>query len=169
MPNFQVPQFIEQKPKIIGPLTLSQFLYIAAAGALSFVSFYLFAFFLWLFITVVVLGAALALAFFKIDSQPLPKIVFSAFGFWFKPRLYTWQRGAPRTLEIQDLEEIQSLRKKMSIEERIKSIALNITTGKFFGPQKQERGEVYQPVTFITGEKRLARKVDYAQEKRSKK
>lgn len=165
--NFQVPQFIEQKPKIIGPLTLGQFFYVAAAGALSFISFYIFNFFLWLFITIIVFALALALAFFKIDGQPLSQILLSAFGFWFKPRLYTWQRGAPKTLEVKDIEEIQNLRKKMSIQERIKSIALDITTGKFFGPPKREvGGEVYQPVTFLTGEKRLARKVDYPKEKK---
>ncbi|MFB6212783.1 MAG: PrgI family mobile element protein, partial [Candidatus Magasanikbacteria bacterium] len=42
MAKFQVPQFIEQKPKIVGPLTLQQFIYLASAAAVSFLSFYMF-------------------------------------------------------------------------------------------------------------------------------
>ena len=33
--QFQVPQFIETEDKVVGPLTLRQFMYIAGAGAAS--------------------------------------------------------------------------------------------------------------------------------------
>ncbi len=37
--EYQVPQFIEVEDKIIGPLTLKQFIYVAGASGLAVVSF----------------------------------------------------------------------------------------------------------------------------------
>lgn len=162
--TFQVPQFIEQKPKIVGPLTLEQFAYIGGAAGISIFSFYVFNFFLWFLITSVLGGLAVMLAFVKINGQSLPRILRSALGFWIKPRTYTWQRRMAETsLEVPDLEKIMELRKNMSIQDRLKTAALNITTGKIFSvfQAPTEEREVYQPITFMTGEKKLVRKVDY--------
>ena len=38
--QFQVPQFIDVENKIIGPLSLRQFLYLAGAGLISFMLFF---------------------------------------------------------------------------------------------------------------------------------
>jgi len=171
MSTFQIPQFIEQQAKIVGPLTLPQFLYIAAAGGIIFISFYVFAFFLWVLISATVTTIALALAFVKIDGEPLPRVVLSGLNYLLKPRIYTWQRVFPqKTLEVSDLEEVELLRKNMSVQEKLKSIALNITTGKIFSAPRAERppGKSYEVVTFMTGERRLAKKVDYSAEKTEK-
>ena len=45
--QFQVPQFIETEDKIVGPLTLRQFLYIGAAGLLSFLLFFVLKIWFW--------------------------------------------------------------------------------------------------------------------------
>jgi hypothetical protein len=167
MPQFQVPQFIEQEAKIVGPLSLRQFLYFAIAGGISFISFYIFNFFLWLIITVALLGAAVALAFVKIHGQSMATILGSAFSYLLKARIYTWQRSLPqKTLEISDLEELNLRRKNMSIQEKLKSVALDITAGKLFSPKgaRKEKPK-YQPVVFITGERRLAKRVDFPSEK----
>lgn len=164
MATFQVPQFIEQQPKIIGPLTLPQFLYLAAAGALSFIAFYVFNFFFWLMVTAVLIGTAIALAFVKINGQGLPKTLQSAFSYWWRPRTYTWQREiAKTTLDIKEVEKLEEIRNQMSIQEKLKSIALNITTGKIFSPKKlrKEQKDRYQIVTRLTGEREVAKKIDY--------
>lgn len=163
--NFQVPQFIEEKPKIVGFLTLPQFLYVAAAGIVSFISFKLFSFFLWILITVIAAGGAIALAFVKVNGQSLPAIILAGFRFVWKPKVYTWQRAMKETmLDVSDIEKLQSLREKMSIQEKLKSIALHIATGKLFSPKQlreREDKERYQVVTYMTGEKKIAKRVDY--------
>jgi hypothetical protein len=163
--NFQVPQFIEEKPKIVGFLTLPQFLYVAAAGILSFISFKLFSFFLWILITVMVAGGAIALAFVKINGRPLPAVVLAGFRFIWKPKVYTWQRAMKETmLDVSDIEKLQSLREKMSIGDKLKTIALHITTGKLFSPKQlkeREEKERFQVVTYLTGERKVAKRVDY--------
>ncbi|MDP3974950.1 MAG: hypothetical protein Q8P88_01525 [Candidatus Jorgensenbacteria bacterium] len=165
MATFQVPQFIEEQPKVVGFLTLPQFLYLAAAVGVSFASFYVFTFALWLFITLIAATVGIALAFVKINAQALPVVLRSALLYYWKPRIYTWSRELPESsLEgVSDLEKIQALRKRMGIEEKLKSIALQITTGKIFSrpPGKAGAEKQYQIVTYVTGEKKVAKRVDY--------
>lgn len=161
MTTFQVPQFIEQEARIIGPLTLKQFLYVALAAVISFVSFQIFNFFLWFSITTLFGGGAIAMAFVKINGQSLLQIIQAALNYLWNPRTYTWQRIAPETaIETSDLEKIKVIREHMNFEEKLKSIALSITTGKLM-PQSQKSTERYQTVTYVTGERKTAKRVDY--------
>lgn len=172
MPNFQIPQFIEQKAKIVGPFTLAQFLYVAAAAGVSFAAYYIFNLFLWMLITLVAVGAALALAFVKINGQEMPKILQASFNYFLKPKTYTWQRSfAQKTLEVGDLEQIEGLREGMGLEEKLKSIALSIATGRIFSAKDQrlrDKKQEYQAVTFLTGEKRLVKRIDFPAEEKPK-
>lgn len=160
--NFQVPQFIDQKPKIVGFLTLPQFLYLAGAALIGYGSFYVFNFFFAILITVIVGMAGIGFAFVKINGQEFPKVIVSIFGYLWKPRLYTWQRQTIQ--ESVNLGEIENLRNKMSLQEKLKSVALNITTGKLFKPRdanQEEGGEKYETVVYLTGERKSAKRVDY--------
>ena len=167
MATFQVPQFIEEKPKIIGPFTLAQFLYLAAAAAISFASFYVFTFFLWILITIIVGGAAAALAFGKVEGQEMAKIAAAALGFFIRPRIYTWQRKLPmQTLDASSIERIEEARKKMRLQEKLQSAILAVTTGKLFSPtflKNQNQKERQQVVSYMTGERRVAKRVDYSE------
>lgn len=161
MAEFQVPQFIEEKPKIVGPLTISQFLYVAAAGGISILGFYTLSFTLWLFLSIIVVGAAIALAFVKINGEELPSVLISAFSYIWKPRRYTWQRAMEQTtLDTTDLEKIKTIRENISIQDKIKSIALSITTGEILRSKKTSE-PTYQTVTYLTGERKVAKHVDY--------
>ena len=106
--NFQVPQFIEQKPKIVGFLTLPQFLYVAGAAILGYISFYVFNFFFAIIITVFAGLIGIAFAFVKVNGQEFPKIIVSVFGYLWGPRLYTWQRQTAReSVNINEVEELR--------------------------------------------------------------
>ena len=162
MATFQTPQFIEQEAKIIGFLTLPQFGYVAVGGIIIFASFKIFSFFLFLMIAVIIGGLTIALAFVKINGQTMPKVILSAFFYVWSPRIYTWQRVAPQTtLEIPDFQKIEEIRKNMSVQEKLQSIILNVTTGKVFKFKPEKGQEGFQAVTFATGEKRMVKKVDY--------
>ncbi len=163
MANFQVPQFIDQKPKIVGFLTLQQFFYVGGAALLGYISFQIFNLFFALIITIIVGILGVAFAFVKINGQDFPKIVASALAYFWQPRVYTWQRINPTTtIELNKLNDIENLRHKMSLEERLKSVALSITTGKFFTP-KAAKGEEqgYETVVYLTGERKQAKRIDY--------
>lgn len=161
--NFQVPQFIEEKAKIVGFLTLAQFLYVAGGFLLIFIAFKVFTFFLWILISSILTTITAALAFGKVNGRSMPQVLASAFTFFITPRLYTWQREIPETdLDFSRIETIENMRHQMSIQEKLKSIALHIATGKLFTtPPKKTEGESYRMVTYLTGEKKLAKKIDY--------
>lgn len=163
--NFQVPQFIEEKPKIIGFLTLGQFGYVAAAGLIAFAAFKILSFFLAFMISAIVVPLGIALAFFKVNGQPFPVVLLAALQYTWQPRVYTWQEELPQTtLYAGALEKIEILRKTMSIQEKLKAISFNVMTSKLLSHKTdnaQENTDRYQMVRYLTGERKLARRVDY--------
>jgi hypothetical protein len=94
--QFETPQFIDRKAKVIGPLTFR------GAGYLG--SPLILIFFLWfmlgpsnliLFVAVSLLleGAGIALAFVNIEGKTIPQILISAAIFFIRPKTYVWKRG----------------------------------------------------------------------------
>ncbi len=106
--QFQVPQFIDTAPKIIGPLTLRQFLYIAGAAIPAFLLFFILQFLLWIVVMSILVGGAVALAFTRINGQPLERVILAAFQYFWNPRIYLWKR----TEEKIKLPELHSPEKK---------------------------------------------------------
>lgn len=165
MANFQVPQFIETKAKIIGPLTLGQFFYLAGAAALSFAAFMIFNLFFAFLLTMVFSVIGIAFAFFKVNGQELPRVFLSALNYFLKPRIYTWQRiMSEKTITIAE-EDIFKMRRNMGFQEKLKDFAEKITTGKLFKRdeiKQRQAKEKFEVVRRITGEKELAKRVDYS-------
>jgi len=165
MATFQVPQFIDQKPKIVGPLTLVQFFYLAVAAAISFASFYIFNLFLWFLVTAIVGVVGIAFAFGKVNGQEMIKVAQAALGYVLKPRVYTWQRATSNTsFSTNDVYEVKEMRKNMGFQQKLKTIVLNVTTsksssGKNIRDNKNMAG--YETATFATGEKRKVKRVDF--------
>lgn len=163
MAAFQIPQFIEQEAKIVGFLTLKQFLFLAAGAGLIFIAFYIFNFFFWFVVSAIIAGLTVAIAFIKINGQDMTKIILAALNYIWRPRTFAWQRiHLETTFEISDFEKIQAVRRSMTFQEKLAAAVLNVTTGKFFASKKQKpTGERYQTVTYFTGEKKIAKRVDY--------
>jgi len=163
MASFQVPQFIEEKSKIIGFLTIGQFAYVATGGLLIFIAFKIFTFTVWFLFSLVVAAAAVSLAFIKINGQELPRVLLHGFSYLWKPRTYTWQKPIPATeLDLPELQRLEAVRRNMSIQEKLQELTLSVVTGKIFSEKPETKnGEHYQAVTYITGEKKLAKRVDY--------
>ena len=91
--QFNVPQFLDIEDKVIGPLTLKQFGYLAGAGGVIFMIYTVvpnFALFILLSIPVFLLGVALA--FVKINGRPFINLVVSFVTYMFKPKLYIWRK-----------------------------------------------------------------------------
>lgn len=173
--QFQIPQFIEIESKIVGPLTLHQFLYLAGAGFISFVFFFILETWLWFLITAFLAVLALAFAFIKYNNQPLPKLVFLAIIFLWKPRFYLWQRIKEEKLisvpEIPIEEKRKNLKEFFSEMPSVKKLWQDLITTKspipkrekaprtpYWGKKPKESFEIFRK---ITGEKEIARRVDY--------
>lgn len=126
MSQFQVPQFIETESKIVGPMTLKQFLYIAAAGLLVFALFFALKTFAWIIATALIATIALSLAFIKYNGRPLPVILKSALLYAWKPKLYLWKKE--EVTGIPQIPEIKVGAPKETPVSKIKNIWLKIQT-----------------------------------------
>lgn len=90
--RFQVPQFIEVEDRIFGPLTITQFIYLA--GGIGFLVGMWLILPLWaaliLGLPVAALGAGLA--FVKINERPLVAVLEHAFEYYLRDKLYIWDK-----------------------------------------------------------------------------
>lgn len=90
--RFQVPQFIEIEDKIVGPLTLKQFLYLAGSGGMSIIAYR----FLPLIVAIIVIACigslGIALAFFKYNNKPFIDLLESGVQYYLGEKLYIWKK-----------------------------------------------------------------------------
>ena len=93
MQQFQVPQFIDVEDKIIGPLTLKQFIFLVVGGVLAYFIKRVFPDIIFWAVVIPMGGAVAALAFLKVNGRPLSHTVISAFKFYATSRLYLWRKG----------------------------------------------------------------------------
>ena len=69
--QFQVPQFVEVEDKIVGPLTLKQFLYVGGAVGASLLLFFVIQFWLWVILSVFIISGGVVLALLKIKIKAI--------------------------------------------------------------------------------------------------
>ncbi len=98
--RFQVPQFIEVEDKTFGPLTITQFIYLA--GGFGFLGAMWLMLPLWAAVLVggPVAGFGAALAFLKINERPLVTVLEHAFEYYLKDKLYIWDKRAKTPAEL---------------------------------------------------------------------
>lgn len=132
--QYQVPQFIDIEDRIIGPLTLKQFIYLAFAAALLFVFWFLFKFYIWIIAALPITVLAFAFAFLKINDRPFIYFFLAAVFYFIKPKLYIFGEAAkeiskkalpePKPAPTEILESLKITRSKL------KELALSLDTRK---------------------------------------
>ncbi|HOI60108.1 MAG TPA: PrgI family protein [Candidatus Pacearchaeota archaeon] len=103
--QYRVPQFIEEESKIAGPFTLKQAMIVGISGGVIFVMYFSFGedyMFLFLIISGIIAGAAIAMAFLKIDGRPFTQMIAYIMNYTIMPKLYIWRRKeAPVFLKVE--------------------------------------------------------------------
>jgi hypothetical protein len=96
--EYQVPQFIEVEDKLIGPLTLKQFIYLAGAGGLCIIFFAYLNLIFAILLSIPVAGLATALAFYKVNGKPFIEVLEAGFNYYTRGKLFLWKHeAAPET------------------------------------------------------------------------
>jgi hypothetical protein len=90
--QFIIPQFIDVEDKIIGPVTLKQFLFLLAVGVLLFFLWYLFKLWFVILLGTPIVALAAALILVKVNGRPLPGFLKAWLNYWIAPRLYVWKK-----------------------------------------------------------------------------
>lgn len=167
--QFQVPQFIETEDKIVGPLTLKQFIFLAISGGLSFLFFTVSEAWFWVPATLILMTAGLSFAFLKVNGQPSYKVISNAITFWFAPRTYVWKPDAPNLPKTESTLR-ENVSGGFSLESIVRGMAIKnawryIQTGSkvkeekhINAPEPKDRYEVFRS---ISGERKAAKRVDY--------
>jgi len=167
--QFQVPQFIETEDKIVGPLSLRQFIYVGVGVGISGMLFFILQFWLWVIIAVILIGGSVAIAFVKIGGRPLAKVVLSAFNFYWKPQTYVWQPEHPQLERSKAPAETKVPARNTVIEKIAEGTALHkswedVQTGKKMSAKQfteQKMSGRYEIFRKLMGDREAARRVDY--------
>ena len=150
--QFKVPQNIDLEDKIIGPLTMIQFIYVLVGGLIDYLFFQWFGtkhFWIFLILAIPIALVALALAFLKIQDQPLSHFVKAGLEYLSRPKIRIWQREgiAPQVI-LEKPKEIKAetaiLPKKHIEKSELEKLAYSLDTQSLSGSQEQNFGKVSQ-------------------------
>ena len=95
--EYQVPQFIEVEDKIIGPLTLKQFIYLAGAAGLCVIFFVYFNIIVAIILSLPIAGLGVALAFYKVNGKPFIEVLEAGFNYFLGAKFFLWRHEEPKT------------------------------------------------------------------------
>jgi hypothetical protein len=98
--EYQVPQFIEVEDKIVGPLTLKQFIYIAGAGGLCVVFFIYLPIIFALLLSAPIVGLAAALSFYKVNGKSFIEILEAGFVYYTGSKFFLWKHRVPNEKDL---------------------------------------------------------------------
>lgn len=101
--RYQVPQFIEIESKIIGPLTIKQFIYLAGGAGMAFIFYTILPLYIGIFFIAGIVVLSPALAFYKVNNKPFIDFLESAFIYYTKSKLYIWKKES-RAIEHKEVE-----------------------------------------------------------------
>lgn len=91
--RFQLPQFIETETKLVGPLTLRQFLWVAGGVSILFLLFMTLGPGLLFFVAgIPVIALFGALAFLQIEGIPLVNYVTYLLSYLLNPKRYIFRK-----------------------------------------------------------------------------
>ena len=177
MAQFEVPQFIELESKIVGPLTLRQFAFIAAPALISFFLFFVLNTVIWVMLLVILMVAGASFAFIKINGRPLYALALLSLKFFWQPKMFLWKRPVIKeTIEIPEVKRqtVEAKRSSLSLAtaglSQVSKLWQDLTTTKNPIPKREktipkksiaEIKEQYQVFRRMSGEKQVARRVDY--------
>lgn len=172
MAQFAVPQFIDFESKIVGPLTIKQFAFVAIPSFVCFLLFFVLKLWIWIIVSIPLVSCGVCFAFIKIGGQPLYKITLYAFRFFWAPKRFVWkQPQVEMTVSLPTIQQKRyTLRTLIPDFSKVTQLWQALTTTKNPIPKREkivpgrsleDVQEQYQVFRKITGEKEVARRIDY--------
>ncbi|MFA5021205.1 MAG: PrgI family protein [Patescibacteria group bacterium] len=144
MQQVVVPQFLDVEDKIIGPITVRQFIELLVAGLVIVIFYKIFDFTLFVFSGLAVLAIALIVAFSKINGQPFHLFLLNFIQTMRNPKLKVWRKDSSvKDLQLKSPVEAKvatvRFRKPLSTS-KISEIALIIDTGGIYAGENGNNG-----------------------------
>jgi len=138
MPEFTVPQFIEREPKLIGPFTFKQFMFVATAGGTCFFLYFIYGkknLPLFIVVAIILMGVSLVLSFLKIKGYTLPTLIKNLFMYTLSSKIFIWKRkiAPPKFKKIEKFEKEEPEEKttlKMAKRGHLQQLSTDVQTKK---------------------------------------
>lgn len=142
--KFVVPQFIDNEDKILGPITVRQFLITLGATFAIFIEYSIFQLPIFIFLAVVTAGIAGVFGFLKINGQPFHLFFVNALQTLMRPRLRVWHKELTNpelkelVIKLPNLKDLKATTVAKSRPEstRLRDLALTVNTGGVYNPDE---------------------------------
>ncbi|MCX6796405.1 MAG: PrgI family protein [Candidatus Falkowbacteria bacterium] len=144
MQQFTVPQFIDVEDKIIGPITVRQFIIILASCLFAVAAYRIFTFSAFLVISIIVFGIAAVFAFYRVNGMPFHFFVLNFFQTFSRPTLRVWNLAIGK-IETEFINESEAKKDELKTRKqdrrvggsRLAELSLIVdTSGKFKGGEE---------------------------------
>lgn len=135
--QYSIPQFIDTEDRIIGPLTLKQFLWLLAGGGILTLVWMIIKntginIGVFVVIAVPIISFFLAMAFVRVNGRPLVVFLTNLLVYFLRPRSYIWRREYEKHHEPKmaiHKEKKEGPPKKEYSQSRIAELAWVLDTG----------------------------------------
>jgi hypothetical protein len=177
MIQFQVPQFIETEDKLVGPMSLRQFVYVGTAAAISGLLLFILNLGLWIFVTGILGAVSVFLAFGKFNGRPITIFIKALFQNIWSPSVYVFKLRPEKPQTKAESPKIPTPPRTINISKPdfggIKNLWTRMNTSKAAIPHREKplpsqiepfvkiQSERFEAIRNITGEREVARRVDY--------
>ncbi len=140
--RYQVPQFIEVEDKVIGPLTIKQFLYVAGGAGLCFTAYTYLPAIIAIIVIALVAPLSMALAFYKVNNKPFIDFLESAFMYYTKGNLYIWKKQEKKPEAVVQKQEAprQVFVPRLS-ESKLKELSWSLDINENLNPLTGDNGK----------------------------
>jgi len=143
--QFLVPQFIDVENKILGPITVRQFVLIILTVGMLFLFYKSFDFSAFLVATLVMLPLTVAFAFLKVNGMPFHYFILNVIQTSMRPGIRVWakQVSAGKSGAREDLDTLAPVqliqdRRKVVNRSRLNDLSLVVNTGGYFAGDDDE-------------------------------
>jgi len=144
MEKFLVPQYIDVEPKILGPVTVRQFVEMLICAFINFVFYKMFYFNTFIVLALGNTAVFLIIAFYKINGMPFHYFILNMVQTMRKPRKRIWRR-----LDMSEIKKVEEKVKKKDIfipkkplgSSRLSNLSLLVDTGGAYQPEDIDKPE----------------------------
>lgn len=143
--QFVVPQFIDVEDKVLGPLSVRQFVLLLVGAGTVFGLNRVMSFFSWVLATIFVLILVFMFAFVKINGRPFHYFLLSLLQTYRRPQMKIWTKDVER-YNVPPLKETKKKNRYIAKEKtplttsRLAQVSLVVDTGGAY-EQNDERDE----------------------------
>ena len=143
--QFIVPQFIDKEDRIIGPITVRQFLICLVGAGLLFVEYSILTTAYFVLAGMITAGLAGTFGFVKVNGQPFHLFFLNFLQSQVRPKLRVWNKelsldeikGATKIVGLPEVEAVPV--KKRPTSTRLRDLALIVNTGGAYKSEEPEQ------------------------------